>query len=33
MYEEEYYVAIIPQKDDVLIYKYFSELSEDQLEL
>jgi hypothetical protein len=33
MYEEEYYVAILPLKDDVLIYKYFSELSSDQLEL
>lgn len=32
MYEEEYYVSVLPQKDDVLVYKYFSELVPGQLD-
>jgi hypothetical protein len=33
MYEEEYFVGVLPQKNnDVLIYKYFSELSQEQME-
>lgn len=36
MFEEEYFVAIVPQKQDAnatpLVYKYFSELSDEQME-
>ena len=32
MYEEEYFVGFIPQKEGVIVYKYFSELSTEQLE-
>jgi len=33
MYEEEYFVAVLPMKDsEVVVYKYFTELSAEQLE-
>ena len=37
MYEEEYFVSLIPRKDSkaiesALIYRYYSELSEEELE-
>jgi hypothetical protein len=32
MYDEEYFVGVLPQKEGILVYKYFSELSPEQLD-